>query len=809
MSFVPIIRDYIEVINNISQNSNGILEPIEFLKETFIYFLKTFQVGLIYLISFQWLHDFTLLPINIPQNSLALLNERLVFENPEITFLSFLEIPSVKQNSLFLGFFNSFFLTLPISIVHIISIRRLYIKGIPTAVFSISGFLIGQIVFITCVIFGIRSIIIPWFSFEPVNYIIGLILIFRTIYSMTQENLRPIESWNQPEYKTIFITNFLLAWCEQTSLFQYLGNLNLNPSSSLLELNSLAPTFTSTLQHLTYIIGLLIGSIFYTIIWGIVLLQIKNICIKYTPLFISTFIQQVNKATFILAIALSLSSIPFYGLDYLLTSSFGFVSQDKIFKNTVFDQYNIKDSVVGLGISSQFDSVDLDVSPFDRGRYLLYPEKVFPFSFEDLNYRGEAEWTNRFDKVSTVTDSRAGFLSLSKILKKQNGTESNSVLQTNKQNNSVLPQKSEFILKVESQQDLGLEGKDIRFNDWYTLDPNVSPEDGVTLETTFSDGQDVSFPLDFLRIASFEPGNIDLKIKQKYYSSQVYKNLLALDIDLFLNRQPHEFKLTPEDELDLFEKRRILTSYYDSLRDYAKLPYTNNFENFFNGSKSFSSKVYNQQFKGTLRSLSRLFALTYDPNQTSVQNELILKFDQPLYKKLEYSPFHEELDKMNSIQSSSNELIINPLYAGWDETSRKFVLTNRYLPRTITNKTVNIQKNLRTKFVKNTIENMSSDLNKINFTVWPLPNSITNTAKTKSKIPFSTLYISEADFDGTPDPSFDSLSTLPLNWETIQRRSASAIGKTYENIFDYLAPKRGGFIWPGNEILNIKLNKNN
>ena len=92
--------------------------------------------------------------------------------------------------------------------------------------------------------------------------------------------------------------------------------------------------------------------------------------------------------------------------------------------------------------------------------------------------------------------------------------------------------------------------------------------------------------MDFTRIVSFEPGNIDLKIKQKYYSNQLYKSLLTLDIDLFLNRQPDKFKLNNSSELDLFTKRRILTSYYDSLRDYTKLPYSNNFENFFNGSKS-------------------------------------------------------------------------------------------------------------------------------------------------------------------------------------------------------------------------------
>lgn len=798
MSFVPVIRDYVEVVNNLSQNTGGFVQPIEFIRETALYFLKTFQFGLIYVVTFQWIRDFSLLPINIPQISISLFSENLFLDNPETSFFSFLEIPSIKQNSLFLGFFNSFFLSLPISIVHIISLRRLYIKGIPSATYSIAGYICGQILCIGCVIFGVRSIINTWFSFEPFNYIIGLIIIFRVIYSMTQENLREIEGWNNPQYINFFLTTFALAWCEQTSILQYIGNLSLNPTASLLEVSSLAPSFTSAMQHIFYLLGLLIGSIFYTGLWGIAFLVLKNVIIKYTPLFISSFIQQINRGTFVFAIALSLSSIPFYGLDYLVTGPLGFVSQDKIFKNTVFDQYNVKDSVVGLGISSQFDSVDIDVSPFDRGRYNLYPEKVYPFSFEDLNYRGESEWTNRYDKVSTVTDSRAGFLSLSKILKKPNPQDENQTVQN--ANQTILPPISTFSTKVEPNTELGLETKDARFSDWYTLDQNLSPDEASGVESTFAEGQEVTFPLDFTRVASVEPGNIDLKIKQKYYSSQVYKNLLALDIDLFLNRQPKKFKLSSEDELDLFTKRRILTSYYDSLRDYSKLPYSSNFENFFNGSKSFTNKVYNQQFKGTLRSVTRLFSLTPSDNT----NKLVLKFDQPLYSEKPYSALHEELEPTDVKQNIN--FVNTPLYGGWDETARKFVLTNKLMPKSNTG-TVIIPDNTKSTF---TNINSNSDVNKkIKFTTWPLPQEVTNKGKAKSNIPFSTLYVHENSYDeGINDPAFDSLSTLPLNWETMQRRSASAIGKTYDNIFDYLAPQRGGFIWPGTSNFNIKFTKN-
>ena len=807
MSFVTITRDYVEFLNNLSESLNGVIPVSEFLKENTLYVIKTFQYVFIYIITFQWIHDFTLLPIVVPQLSTALVKEKFFLESSSNIFFNFLEIPSLRQNSFVLGFFNSLSLTFPISIIHILTIRRLYIKGIPSAVFSIAGYLVGQLIFISCVIFGCRNIITPWFSLEPLNYILGLIVLFRLIYTMTQENLRELNGWNQPQYKNFFLISFVIAWCEQSSIFQYLGNLNFSPTSSLLEVSS---TFNSFLDHSFYIFGLLIGCILFTIFWGFVFLQIKTLFIRYTPLFLSNFIQTINTGSFILAIALSLSSIPFYGFDYLVTGPIGFVSQDRIFKNTIFDQYNIKDSVLGLGISSQFASVDIDVSPFDRGRYEVFPERTMPFAFEDLNYRGEAEWTTRYDKVSTVTDSRAGFLSLAKLFKKQKPEENIASSRQNEQNQKILPVKSNFSNEsVALNSQSGLETKEARFHDWYTLDPTISPDDGKPLESIFAESQDTTFPLDFARTASVEPGNIDLKIKQKYYSNPIYQNLLSLDIDLLLNRQPAEFRLNSEQELDLYTKRRVLASYYDSLRDYSKLPYANEFENFFDGTKSFSNKIYNQQFKGTLKSVCRLFSLTTDAESTNNSNQIVLKYDQPLYSfpnQTPFSPYHEELDKTNEKLSHLNFLdnvISGPLYGGWDEKLRKFVITNKFLPRTLAGYKINLNKDLETKFVK-TNNNLQSY--KIKFTSWPINQQILNEGKNTSFIPFTTLYTPQSEFGTSGDPAFDNLSTLPGNWETRNRRSNIGLGQTYENIFDYLAPQRGGFIWPGNKKLEFKLN---
>ncbi len=819
MSFLNIIRDYTELLNNLSVNFIDGIPFFEFLKESSLYFLKTIQLAFFYIFTFEWLRDFTLLPITIPQISNSILQENFIFQNSSALVFNFLELPQFSQNSFILGLFNSFFLTIPISIVHIITVRRLFIKGIPSAVLSISGYLCGQVIFISSVIFGLRSIIIPWFSLEPLNYIIGIFIIFRLLYSMTQENLRELKTWNTNQYRNFFLTSFLLAWCEQTALFQYFGNLNFSPTSSLLETQ-----FHTFFDHSFYIFGICIGCFCFTFIWGFLLLQLKNICIRYTPLFLSNFIQTIHTGSLILALAFSLSSIPFYGLDYITTSSLGFHSQDKVFKNTIFDQFNIKDSVLGLGISSQFSSVDIDVTPFDRGRYLVFPERTFPYGFEDLNYKGEYEWVTRYDKVSGVSDSRAGFLSLSKLFKKESSVEGKKQSLKGDKNSNILPIQSTLIAEnIQLNSEAEPETAESRFEEWYSNDSISSADEAHPLDTIFLEAQETSFPVDFSRLSAIEPGNLDFKIKQKYYSNPIYKSLLTLDIDLFLNRQPKEIKLSPNNEFDLNTKRSMLTAYYDSLRDYSQLPYFSEFEEFFDGTKTFSNKVYNQQFKGTLRTVSRLFSLTSDPELNLQQNQLILKYDQPLYifSTPPFSAFHEELKKSQNLETQDEsisdpflqETVSAPLYAGWDEKLRKFTITNKFLPRKLTGYKTSLNKSIYTKFTKSNfspeVSNFSNqqkdDIYKIKFTTWPISQTVLNKGSTNSTIPFSVLYVPKSEFGDSQEPLFDTLDILPRNWETRNRRINISLGKTYENVFDYLAPERGGFIWPGNQKLQLKI----
>jgi hypothetical protein len=814
MSFVTTIRDYVEVLNTISDSLGSDFTFNKFISESFVYIFQTLRCWILYIITFQWIRDFSLLPIIIPQLSSAIFKESFFLQTPSRVFFEFLEIPDLNQNKFVLGFFNSFFLSLPISVVHILSIRRLLIQGIPAGIYSIGGYIFGQVIFLSLTLFGVRQLLIPWLTLEPLNYILGIIVIFRVIYSMTQENLKELNGWFLPQYKSYFLTSLLLAWCEQSSIFQYLGNLTLSSNVTILESFSSNSSLSSLLTHFLYILGIFIGFLIFTFIWGVVFLQLKNWCILYTPLFLSSFIQLINKTSFIITLALSLSSIPFYGFDYLVTGPLGFVSQDTVFKNTVFDQTRIKD-LGGIGLMSSPEStykyVDIDVSVFDRGDYLTAPDVQQALSFEDLNYRGEFDWTTRNDKVSGISDSRSGFFTLSKLFKKQKKNQpelSNQSIVTEKTDlNNLISEKREgfesTLLDTNSQITK-------RFIDWYDLIDQDS--ENFDIVQPYQELYNVSFPSDYLRNEPLAEKEIEQKLKAKYYSNPVYKTLLNLDIDLFLNRQPKNFQLNAEQEVDLYTKRRILESYYDSLRYYSQLPYSETFDEFFEGTKSFSNKVYNQQFKGTLRSVRRLFSLTLDSKSDPTEKiQKVLKFDQPLYdfaEKQKFSAYHEELSSQSKQikEDLKNDFFIKPLYAGWDETLRKFVITNKFLPRSLAGYKVNVDNEARQEFSD---DSSNKKLQKIKFTAWPISIQKVSGSKKQSSIPYVTLF---EPLDETTKESFgESFSTLPANLETFKRLQVEK-GQIQEtksgDIFESLAPERGGFIWPGNSKFKLSFPMN-
>jgi hypothetical protein len=137
-------------------------------------------------------------------------------------------------------------------------------------------------------------------------------------------------------------------------------------------------------------------------------------------------------------------------------------------------------------------------------------------------------------------------------------------------------------------------------------------------------------------------------VLQHWYYSPLNRLLLKLDVDAFIRRQPNSYFLTKNDEKFLHLKRQLLSEYYETLRWYTSMENYSTMKNQIGGTKSLSSRAYNQQFAGTLKKIRHLFNIS-----PSFRENIVLKFDQPLYN--EYTNFlsgpnsilHEELMSEN------------------------------------------------------------------------------------------------------------------------------------------------------------------
>lgn len=813
MSFIPFIRDYIELLNTLYDSVSTDINIQKIIQETFIYLFQTIKFILLYLVTFQWFRDIISLPIIIPQISNSILKETFFLQTPLENTFTILEIPTYISNKFLIGFLNSFFLALPLSCAHLIYARRLLIQGPVAGMAAGLGNIIGQLFFIGSVIFGFRFLIISWFSLEPLPYIFGIILLLIIIYDMVHERVIKIIDWkNQNAIIKIFLLNFLLIWTEQSCVFQYLGNLTVSPDSSVLETFG-TNTFSGFLAtHIFYLTGLFLGNIFFNIFFAFLLKNLTEFLQIKLGILRSTWIVRLNISILSLTVAFTFSSIPFYGLDFLLTQPLGFVSEDKAFKKTIFSPNEIRDPYGMLGGYSESPSLNSDVTPFDRGLYLKSPVLQ---TFEDLNYSGEYAATSRQGNIPLFDQYKFKARQIRELLIKKSDLEPETNKQSPKSNSS-----NEKVISYENEQ--------IPFDypTYYPIDKNIfiSPSIQKRFENTYKEPFNVPFENALLgtlntffsdeKFTVVGSPQLDKKLKQKYYSNPVYKFLLSSDIDNFLKRQPTEYLLSPSQEKDLYKKRLMLGRYNDSLRFYNTLPYTEEFQHFFNGSKSFADRVYNQQFKGTLHVVRRLFSISFD-SETKNTHELILRYDQPLFlsqnqKQLDNPMYHEELMNSHSenLQDSSKSPMFelvgqSPLYIGWDEDLRKILITNRLLQRSMTNfsePSVPIS-------MQETTQSITKNPSSIEFTTWPI--TINELENSTSNVLFNSrlLFQTKKTLENLNKSNLISLFQYRDKESGVSSYQAlpNNMVKLSSGLVDIIPPNRGGFIWPGTSSLKFSL----
>jgi hypothetical protein len=199
-------------------------------------------------------------------------------------------------------------------------------------------------------------------------------------------------------------------------------------------------------------------------------------------------------------------------------------------------------------------------------------------------------------------------------------------------------------------------------------------------------------------------------VLQHWYYSPLNRFLLKLDVDSFIRRQPTSYFLTKNDEKFLHFKRQLLSEYYETLRLYTSMQHYTTMKNQIGGTKSLSSRAYNQQFVGTFQKIRHLFNIT-----PSFDESTVLKFDQPLYNEYKNSGnsslfndsiIHEELlaDDFFFLENQDQAVDLNQKkinngmnYAPDDLTNQSTTILREYLRTALPLRQEYIQKLLADK----------------------------------------------------------------------------------------------------------------
>lgn len=674
MSLAQEIKNYLHFLQNFVEQPNDLPSLILYLKYNLIYILNLLKDTLFFIFSFGWVHDFVELPSLLPVYNNSILREIYTTQNPSQFLLDykpeFTPIVSSWNTLFFHAFFTSFYYWFPNSIIQFLILRRLIVEGIPAGLFAALGTLTAQILFIITLLFGFRASLFPWLTLEPWNYAIGLIFICILIYNLSHSSLKRRRFSHYLALSQIFFINFTLVAFENYGLFPYFDSFSLVDNLNFLSLVQLQ-------QKFIYIFAFSISSCFWITLFGYIFLSISQFIVNKVTKSYSNWIQKVNFGCLTLILSYCIASIPYYGLDYIFLSPFGLYSEEQ---SPFTLQTNKKDVPKGrLGEYSAHSSIDTDVTPYDRGRYSTGSE--IELTFEDLNFQGEYIWRARTDRLASGS---AGIVNkfMSKFLPKSNKdlppvsksleriTTEPIQMQSIYTNNSIFENLFNRFLS-----DYTAEVKDITLPD-----SPLEYEQFSAFSELVKYGFDSFASLEDIESDEFEE-ELGKKIKYKYYNNPIYKFIVRLDMTHFLKRQPKKYYLTEKEENQLFKQKQILMNYYNSLRDYSLLPYTKIFKDLFSDTKSYANRVYNQQYKGTLKILRRLFLIELQPKNA----QTVLKYDQILLdqQKPLTTSFHEEIEtkekrtkkRLKYIREISNR----PFYLGWDNKNKQLMISNRYL----------------------------------------------------------------------------------------------------------------------------------
>ncbi|AGY61431.1 Ycf1 protein (plastid) [Lotharella oceanica] len=411
---------------------------------------------------------------------------------------------------------------------------------------------------------------------------------------------------------------------------------------------------------------------------------------KDTPIFIGRklIIRRITTIIFTMIVGITMSSMSYYDVSYLLTRPLGFIPQDQRISRTIVNSNS--DDVCEYGLSNDRDLYQIFDNNFLYSDIMSIDSKEYNngLTFEQVNYQAEYSWASRSDAIK-----RTGFKYYQNDVRKQ----------PKFRDNICISEKDIYLAELEYDEIEELLTKDF-FEKNENIDPilartydppkvfyEANPFDDSTRRERYEQ-IDTNFKIEFLPIDLdsylfqwdeddyLVDDEIGDEIRQNYYLNPIYKTLLNGEIDAFISRQPNELILSEFEENELFLRRKSLSNYYESNFYYSKMNHFDAFRSLFFDSKSALNTTYNQQFKGTLNIVQRLFPISLDNNN----NRSVLKYDLPSLKKTNRDRFsHEELlNDGKNLSSNYKGLLtttVSPLFIKWNNQLNQLVMTNNLI----------------------------------------------------------------------------------------------------------------------------------
>lgn len=667
-----LLKDYLEVLHDMFLiGPEGAFELVPFLKVTINYFVHSIGLCFYYLISFHWVRDFMDLPVIFKHNYTVIAQGQNVLRKAyEVKFdlhsggYSFLDTSPINTMSIATGYLNSFFISLPCTVPHFLSVRALLMNGVKAGGSAALGTLAGQLLFFSCVFFGFEFFLQPFFALEPFLILLGSMFIVGYVsHLITHPDYKLYDyGFYDKQLWQLFGVNFILAWCEQICVNHFFGNFNFINAGSALE----PPGGNGLFVHgIGYLLGLAAGYIIWSIIFGYLVLRLYT---AMTYLFRDVAFVDIQERFDIGCLAviytLALSSFSYYGYDFFAGTTLGYVSEDAALEKVWPTYRNIlqfedneymADSVQDQAEDdAEYGDTVLDIKPFHQ------PNSRPESSFETFGLPGEYGWLNR-DKL------------IDRTLEKE-GTGSKQFLSFVRKKFKEDPRYADY--KIDSYVTSKVDEDDV-----YHLPSSEAKRIlGVLMKQTFR-FDTYSDLRDRWSDTYIPETQVYRKFRDLFQSNPVYKGILALEhLPVWLG-EPATSRLSVQDENLLYKRRVILENYLNSVHKYRKA--------IENSDVAFPEKVYNQQFKGSLEYVRRFNAVrlteqgpTPNPTLRLAENESrkVLKYDQPLYKTYsdeQFALLHEELKLKKKYKKPTRFLRLTdsrPLYIGWDNNLNKFLV---------------------------------------------------------------------------------------------------------------------------------------